>query len=192
VLAPSRVPVLFILFSRILYTKRAQRQMNFLSKNMSFLIISVSTLNYPSLEHFCPLDFASKKPPGASHAKLRNPAPQPRDSSARTPALPRRTRSSTAKPVALLRRLSHHASFRPAPPTPPTPPTPPNTANSAKPAGSALILATAPPLVRDRAADPITIRSSRTTFDASLRDNTAPCRKRPTTRFSRDTKARSF
>ena len=59
-LAPSRVPVLFILFSRILYTKRAQRQMNFLSKNMSFLIISVSTLNYPGLEHFCPLDFASK------------------------------------------------------------------------------------------------------------------------------------
>ena len=53
---------LFILFPRILYTKRAQRQMNFLSKNMSFLIISVSSLNYPGLEHFSPLHFASNRP----------------------------------------------------------------------------------------------------------------------------------
>ena len=52
---------LFILFPRILYTKRAQRQMNFLSKNMSFLIISVSSLNYPTLEHFSPLHFASNR-----------------------------------------------------------------------------------------------------------------------------------
>ena len=62
-LAPSRVPVLFILFSRILYTKRGQRQMNFLSKNMSFLIISVSTLNYLPLEHFSPLHFPSNSTP---------------------------------------------------------------------------------------------------------------------------------
>ena len=52
---------LFILFSRILYTKRGQRQMNFLSKNMSFLIISVSTLNYPNLELISPLHFASNR-----------------------------------------------------------------------------------------------------------------------------------
>jgi len=32
--------------------------MNFLSKNMSFLIISVSTLNYPSLELISQLHFA--------------------------------------------------------------------------------------------------------------------------------------
>ena len=186
-LALSRVPVLFILFSRILYTKRAQRQMNFLSKNMSFLIISVSTLNYPSLEHFCPLDFASKIRPAHRTQNCETPRRNPAILPPELPALPRRTRSSTAKPATLLRRLSHHASFRPAPPN--HRPTTANTANTAKPAGSALILATAPPLVRDRAADPITIRSSRTTFDASLRDNTAPCRKRPTTRFSRDTKS---
>ena len=53
---------LFILFSRILYTKRGQRQMNFLSKNMSFLIISVSSLNYPNLEHISPLPFPSNRP----------------------------------------------------------------------------------------------------------------------------------
>ena len=71
---------LFILFSRILYTKRGQSQMNFLSKNMSFLIISVSTLNYLPLEHFSPLDFPSIRPslPNLSPTPLPQPFPGPR------------------------------------------------------------------------------------------------------------------
>ena len=145
-LAPSRVPVLFILFSRILYTKRAQRQMNFLSKNMSFLIISVSTLNYPSLEHFCPLDFASKIRPAHRTQNCETPRRNPAIRPPEPPALPRRTRSSTAKPVTLLRRLSHHASFHPT------------TAQPHRQHRQACWLdpnpRDRPPLVRDRAAAP--------------------------------------
>ena len=61
--------------------------MNFLSKNMSFLIISVSTLNYLPLEHFSPLHFPSNFPPRSTpfHPLPHPPFTPPRDTTAPNP-----------------------------------------------------------------------------------------------------------
>ena len=93
---------LFILFSRILYTKRGQRQMNFLSKNMSFLIISVSSLNYPTLEHFSPLHFASNRP-----------SCNPRDPTSPSPSVPCKKKTLTQTPPALSIAIAVRAPRQP-------------------------------------------------------------------------------
>ena len=74
--------------------------MNFLSKNMSFLIISVSSLNYPTLEHFSPLHFASNRS-----------SCDPRDPTSPSPSAPcKKKKHSPRRPCP----LNCHRSSRPA------------------------------------------------------------------------------
>jgi len=108
--------------------------MNFLSKNMSFLIISVSTLNYLPLEHFSPLDFTSIRPllpshrstlnypstylacPGSPSAPSINPQLPPRQTS---PALDHPSVPTTPPPHARRRKTGEQSPYPADDPTPP-------------------------------------------------------------------------
>ena len=69
---------------------------------MSFLIISVSSLNYPTLEHFSPLHFASNRP-----------SCNPRDPTSPSPSAPCKKKTLTQTPPALSIAIAVRAPRQP-------------------------------------------------------------------------------